>query len=353
MATTEQTTTPETPAGETPQAPPEVTSLSEHRAAFPEPPKRHELPTEAETTERPRHRARSQTAPARDVDEIAEYTKRFRAADDEFVAKAGLQIDKKTGESERAFNVRRRAEIAEARRDAAKATETKPEPLVAVPPVMAQPSRSAEFTEKEPTLDQFANEADQYGAHLRALTAYDARKAAWDAQQSSAQTQSATARDQWVQDVQARHRERLTTHLTKNPTDKALWDAEIAKPEGDQIILTPIMRVAVETHGQGPQFVVELLKHPEFADELMLATNGQYAFDAEGRMNPAVATLQRRLLARVQAVKTGAAVSERSVVVTPRPPTPVRTGPQPPLERQNPEGDSRTLSEHRQKFAAR
>lgn len=337
--------TPVTTEGETPEVQPlpEAASLSEHRAEFPSPEKRGQPPP---TEEKPRHRAKSQTAGPDDVKQIAELTKRARAAEE------AIPIERKAGESERVYQLRRRAEIAESRRDAAPVLEKKIEPVVAVPPVRAVATVS-DFAEKEPTLEQFHDQPDPYSAHVRALAAYDARKASFESQQTSTRTSAEDARNQWVKDTQQANTARVLAHFDAHPDDKAAYDAHTKLPVADQIAVTPVMKVAIETHGQGPQFMLELIRHPEFADEQALLTNGQYAFDSEGRLNPAVAILQRRLLARVQAVKTGAAVPQpRKVVVAPRPPTPVRTVPQTPSEKP-PSGESGSLREHRSAYPRR
>lgn len=323
---------------------PEAASLSEHRAEFPGPVGRGQPPP---SEEKPRHRAKSQTAGPDDVKQIAELTKRARAAEE------AIPIERKAGESERVYQLRRRAEIAESRRDAAPVVEKQPEPaVVAVPPVR-QAAAVSDFTEKEPTIEQFHDQPDPYSAHMRALVAYDARKAAFESQQTTTRTSAEDARNQWVKETQDANTTRILAHFSAHPDDKAAYDAHTKLPVADQITLTPVMRVALETHGQGPQFMLELIRHPEFADEQALLTNGQYAFDSEGRLNPAVAILQRRLLARVQAVKTGAAVPQpRKVVVAPRPPTPVRTVPQTPSEKP-PSGESSSLRDHRTAYPGR
>jgi hypothetical protein len=337
---------------EQPQPVPDVTSLAEHREAFPPAPKRGEVAPVEPDEQRPRHRAKSQTATGKDVEVIAEHTRRFREAEDKFIQEAGLKIEKQAGESERAFNVRRRAEIAEARL-AAKEPEKKTEPVVAQPPVTRTVETST-FSEPEPKLEQFANAPDPYAAHLRALNAWDRRKEAHDSQQQTAQQSAATERERWVKQVQEDSSARFVAHIQANPSDKAIIEAEQAKPVDQQMILTPIMRVAIDTHRQGPQLMVELLKHPELADEIVLQTDGRYAFDSDGKMTAAVATLQRRLLARIQAVTTGAAVPPPKVIVAPRPPTPVRASATNAAESTRPvEPESRSLAEHRQKFGAR
>jgi hypothetical protein len=332
---------------ETPVAPPEVSSLREHREAYPATNRRNVLaPETTETIEKPiRHRAQSQKAGIEDVAQIEEYTKRLRAAEES----AG--IEKKAGESDRVYQLRRRAELAERAKTPAAAVEVKtPTPP---PPVVPREAPGA-FTEKEPTIEQFRDQPDPYEAKVRAAAAYDRRKEAFESQMAAARTDTETqakARQEqfagWVKDVQTQHHARLTEFL-KDPTAKATFDAHAALPDAEQVQFTPVMHVAIETSGQGPKFLLELLRHPELADQLVFETNGQLAFDGHGNQNPLVALLQRRLATRVQAAVTGSVVPTQKIKA-PRPPNPVRTVPQTPPEKVSSE-PSRSLADHRRRF---
>lgn len=333
-----------------PQAIPEAPSLSEHRDAFPKPDRLGRVPDVTEPAEKPRHRAKSQIGSTEDVAAIAELTRRVRDAERD------SGIERKTGESERVYQLRVRAELAErAKQPAVK----EPPAAVPAPPAPVRPiAAPGAFTEAEPTLAQFKDAPDPYLAHARALAGYDRRKEAFEASTTAAKAETeAQAQERqtkfagWVKDVQTQHLGRMTEML-KDPTAKATFDAHAALPDAEQIQFTPVMHVAIETSGQGPAFLLELLRHPDLADQLVFETNGQLAFDGHGNQNPLVALLQRRLQTRVQAASTGSVASPVMKTRAPRPPNPVRTVPQTPPEKVSAE-PAGSLAEHRRRIGSR
>lgn len=331
----------------TPAAPEEApVTLAEHREQFPTRTRNTSLPTAERPAPPPapappKHRAKSQKAGPEDVEEIARLTKELRDTE------SAIAIDRKPGESQRVFELRRRTEIAKrAKGPAAPAASAAPAPVRAPEvPTSALP----EYPEPEPPFSQFADQPDPYAAHVRAVAAWDRRKERWQ-EQTTQQFQARWAKEQaWNQEIKHgmdAHMTRVQTYEKENPDVGALFNTEKAKPEAEQIQLTLAMRGAIEFHERGPEMVVTLLKNPDLADELFLLTNGRMVGDP--RTDPLVATVRRRLLQRVAAVTTGAAPSSRSPVA-PHPPTPVRTAPSTPREKPSAAATG-SLREHLQRF---
>ena len=326
-------------------------TIAEFREEFPSTPKRNAPPPKEADPDRPRHRAKSQQASADDAAAIAAETKRLREAE------AAIGITRKDGESERVYQLRARAEIAELAKTA-KAKPVETAPVVSATPeraVLAQPAGA--FSEAEPTLEQFKGQDDPYAAWQRALSRYDRRKDAFDEQQATVRERATLSQkaqadefNGYVETEQKAHAGRLTTYVTANPDAKALMEAEAKKPIDQQIALPIAMRAAIELSPQGPQFIHELLKDPTFADDLFLLTDGKGIGDP--RVDPLVAVVRRRLLQRVQAATAGSAVPARQTTVAPRPPNPARTVPQTPREKPSTDTPG-SLAEHRQRFPTR
>ncbi len=327
-----------------PEAP---VTLAEHREQFPAQRSRNTpLPTAdppAEPAPKRKYHSAKNKAGADDVEEIARLTKELRTTED------AIKIDRKPGESQRVFELRRRAEIAK------RASQPAPLPAPPVtPPLAARPAAAVTvprelipaFPEPEPAIAAFADQPDPYAAHLRALNAWDRRKEAFEVQQTAAIQQHQARAQTFDREMIAgmtEHATRVIAYEQNNPDVQALFTAEKAKPEAEQIQLTLAMRGAIEFNARGPEMVVALLKHPDLADELFLLTEGRPVGDP--RTDPLVATVRRRLLQRVTAVSTGAASPTRSPVVAPHPPTPVRTAPQTPREKPA-AGERGSLREH-------
>lgn len=346
-------------------------TLAEHRAQFgtgdgPDPiaalaREDAETAAAADVTETPRpkerHRAKSQQAGTDDVKAIAEHTKRLRDAED------AIGIPKKDGESERVYQIRRRAEIAElaklngARAAAPSAEPVKPTPAAA-PVARIEPptTAAATFTDAPPTMDQFKDSDDPYRDYVRALANYDRKKDAFESKQEELKTRgeneqkaAQAAHQQWVDARNLEHGKRLDAYVTKHPDAKRRMDEERARPEAEQLSLTPVMYAALHLHEQGPAFMDKLLQDRNFADELFLLTDGKPLGNPV--TNPLVATVQRRLLARGQAVTTGSAASIRQTPTAPRPPNPVRTVPQSQTDEIVDDG-AMSLRDHRKLYPA-
>jgi hypothetical protein len=267
-----------------------------------------------------RHRARSQQAGPEDVPRIAELTRRLRETEEKLAA--------------------REAKEAEAAKKIAPIPEK---------PKLPEPN-AVQFTDKEPTIDDFNEAQDPYAAWLRAVGAYDRKKEAFDRYQERLKqhTESATKQhgeqfQQWTQARQAEHDARLGAYLKTAPDAVAMMEKIKDMP------VTPIMVAAIELSEHGPQFMHTCSKYPELVDELYMLTDGKPVGDPLN--NPLVASVQRRLLARMQAVGTGSAAQPKIVPQAPRPPNPVRTAPQAPSD-QLP-GDDDSLEAHERAFVRR
>lgn len=333
-----------TPPAEEPQV-----SLAEHEAAFAPAGTFAEAvaqvetpPIEADddepiepTSGQTRHKAASQIAKPEDVAAIADLTKRVRAAEKE------LGIERKPGESSRVFNLRKQVEIAERLKNA-----PKPVAVSTAPPTFTPPptSTASAFSKPEPTQAQFMQAPDPYMAFVSAHTRWEWEKDQFDAAQATAKTQQDTdqkARQEkfagWVKTTEDSHVARMTAFITQKPEAKAELEAA-----GD-LELSPIMYGAVTLSERGPEIMVEYARHPEVVDDLLLQTAGRPLILPDGSVNPLVAIVQRRVLARLAVASTGSTPA-RIVAPTPRPPNPVRTAPQMPSA--TPPGDGATLAQH-------
>ena len=279
--------------------------------------------------EPPSQRAKSQWATPQDVAAIQEYTKRLREAEKE------IGIEPKPNESPRVFELRRRAEMAERVRDARKAAETKPAAVVApVVPLPPLPVAPVSFEEPEPQINQFTDKPDipdPYAAWVRAVTAWDRKKEAFEAKQAeqAAQIEEGTKRADFTwQQIADTHGQRLDAFKAATPT----FDDDL-KPMADRIVPL-VMQAAIMLDADGPKYIHHLATHPELFDELFLLSDKHPVTDQT------VAAMQRTLKARTQAVPTGAA-APRVVHPAPRLPTPVKTVPQaPPTDGRPTEGSS-------------
>lgn len=326
-----------------PEQPEQPASLAEFREAFPAEPKPGQPPPEPAGEKGPKRRAQSHVAKSDDVPEIAALTKQLREAED------AIQIERKAGESDRVFQLRKRAEIA--RRAA------QPALVAAAAPVREEPRRapvaeSGAFTEKEPTIEQFAAEADPYTAWQRALGRYDRKKEAHEATVAARTTEYQQQEAAFNRDINAgvaAHAQRVQAYANQ-PEVKALFDAEFAKHAHEQIPLTLAMRGAIEFHERGPEMIVALLKDPSLADDLFLLT--RTAVVGDPRTDSTVATVRRRLLQRLSGASSGSPAPSRPQKLAPRPPNPERTVPQTPRDT-SPTDAPGSLAEHRRQFPTR
>jgi hypothetical protein len=302
MDTVETSTPTETPAAppvETPSLASE--SIADHAAQFgatPEPQK-----TEADD-KRTRHRAASQRARAEDVPRIAELTKNWRTEQDR---------------------------VKQLEAELAKFKTTPP------PPAPSRATSETTFEEKEPVLEDFADQPDPYTAWTRALGRYDRRREAFEAKQAEEssrnereQTERAVARD-------AAYHARLAEYVKTKPDFGEKFNAVLA----DVQEIPNLLERAIKDDDNGPAVLYHLLTHASDFDDMRLLTDGKPVTEQS------VALLRRRLntlVSRSQAAATGSAVATASPSLAPRPPNPVRTGPLKTGE--DPPGDGHSISDH-------
>ncbi len=294
----------------------EESPLAAHEATFGKQP-----PDAAPTleTERPRHRAQSQRAKPSDVDDIRAFTARLKEAED------AIQIDRKDGESDRVYNLRRRAEIAELaktyRSQPAPATTPKETPRVFPSEPSAQPAAAvsekfsfdsfeayaAKHPEIQPAQMWDAWEADK----LDARDAWKDAKSAADKQAQSAKASEAET----VKAIQARQQsytEKLTAYTKQYPERTQTF--QNIPP------VSPLMLEAIWSLDNAPDVVYTLRSTPGLFAQVALQLEGKPLTP----QNVALAT--DWLQSRMPAGTTGS-VASTPIRSTPRPPNPVRTGP--------------------------
>ncbi len=275
-------------------------------------------------------------------EEIGTLTKRLRDAEE------ATGIKRKPTESNRVYDLRLRTELAERLRDAGKPTE-KSDPTPPPPPAAPRAASPVEaFTEKEPTLDQFKDDADPATAYFRALARFELKQEQHAAKQAEAETASkaveAAQRGWWAARGQE-HTTRLETFVTANPTARATLEAIGDKP------LSPILFAAIQIHPDSPKLMMALATRPELHDELFLLTDGKPIGDPT--RNPLIGIVQRRLMTQAQ---TGQ-VPERSPASAWKPPapppSPVRTQPTAITAPSKAEDGKTSILAHAKKFYAR
>lgn len=260
-----------------------------------------------------KHRAKSQQASPEDVPRIQRLTKEREQAREEAAAlKARLE------EYER------------------RASERVSEPRRA--PESVARAVSAEFTEKEPTIEQFEKEADPYAAWIRAVNRYDRKKEAFEADQQrlagERQRVESDGRNYLIQksnEYQAKVDEFVVSHPDFNEL--------VAQHDWD---LPPLAGAVILEHENGPQLVYNLLKKPDELAGLILLTDGKPVNEKT------VALATRWLENRALDGNTGSPAPVVNRKPTPTPPNPVRTVPSGSSDSSDDEGMS--LSDHERKY---
>lgn len=329
----------ETAPVETPAAPPvdDGGSLADHEAQFGAGAKREPVPArdtaepgEAATPDRDdttgqfRKRAASQRGTSKDTDEIAALTKRLREAE----GASGLIFERKPGESDRAFALRQRAEIAEALRDAKKAPKAEPAAAPRHEPAAAPRHEPAvapsTFDKPRPKPQDFANADDPFDAYADALTDWKWDKKIHEAQQLYLAQQQASsqkaAEEYWTQ-----HGQKVQADIDTFKKEHPDYDAKMDAIE--DLKLPDVLMEAIST-GDNPAKVAYALASNE--DELLnlIGFSASLGYSADS-----VALVRRRLQRHAQAIDAAAMPKGASppapapVLVAPRPPTPLGTGP--------------------------
>ncbi len=328
----------QTPVAEIVEAPPppvaaepvqveEAVSISDHAEQFgPEKPERPAANT-GQFADRPadgRHRSQSQRATPEDVAEINRLTKELRETEQRLGER-----DPDAKSSPRIRTLKRQIAALKLLDQPAETSKPKAEPIQErKPPVQAAPST---FSEKEPTLEDFASADDPYLALSRALAAYDRKKEAFESSKTAAVEQDHARQVETVQ----KHLGRMQAFAASKPDFQQVTSAFMARQ------LPGVLLAAIVEDDNGPDYVYHLAQHPDLVDELFLQT-APLPVNTE-----TVATLQRRLsnlTKQAQAASTGSAAPARPTYIPPRPPNPVRTGPVKTSD--EPPGEGASIAEH-------
>lgn len=287
---------------------------------------------EGRFTRQGRHRRQKDMATAADVPRIQELTRKLR-------------------EKEREFEEYK-----------AKSAPVQPSERPALPKPNIRPVPKiddATFSEPEPKLDDFADQADPYAAWLRAVSAFDRKKEAFEARQSHLKHQVETTHQgnreeiaKWEAERTADFSQRFKNFLLETQTSKEAMAAAIQSAEAmPSMEQAPALYWAILLGPNGPRHSFELAKNGELFDEFFEMAYGRPA------SQEFVEVLQRRLDRRIQAAQTGSAVPAREtpppavVKPAPRPPNPVRTAPMKVSD--GPPADDSSLSDHESAWPTR
>lgn len=315
--------TPAAPDPAEPAIPTDESSFAEHEAAFGpvDPSLEGEARDQAEASKQKiRHRAKSQQASPQDVPRIRELTRKLHEA--------------------------------EAERDSLKALTPRPPVTEPVRPSVQQPPASSprqdastpklEPTRPKPTEDQIGEKYATYGDFVEDLSEwkFEQRQAAWQ-QGEDARRQEAAAgvAQQEYQKVHEAFGAKLAEFKKTHP------DYDTLAAQHVNTLLPPVANKALLTHEHGPALVYHLFQHPELLAEV------QFLMDGKPPSEENVALATRWLSSRIQAGTTGSAAPTPPIIVAPRPPNPVRTGPTQTGE--DLPGDDSSLAEHEHAFGSR
>lgn len=206
----------------------------------------------------------------------------------------------------------------------------------AKPSTPTQPYRPApvtQFNKPEPTIDQFVDRDDPYGAHLRASMKWELER---EAHEAAAQARSAyegyqtrQAQDEYKR-AEFSHQQRLVQAIAADPkvgqAIQAVQDSARAIP--------PLLDQTIVLDPNGVEIVVFLANHPAVLDEIALITAAQAVNETN------VARTRRLLRQRMTAGVTGSVAPSPVLPTAPRPPNPVRTGSMRPSSESPGEGAS-------------
>ena len=283
-----------------------------------------------------RKRARSQNAGADDVETIGELTRRIKAAEEA----DGADIVRKENESERVYQLRRRAELLERRTAAGKAPEpaaltgttATPSQRVAVAPPAATPGPGAPGADAKPDYNDVRKYPDgRYDAQfIEDLSSWGAR-AEWNKLQAKA------AEKETIQQAERRWNDGVQAARAKYPDFDAVALKPSAIPQGS------IPDVWILEHKQGPLVLYHLQSHPQELDAIL-------RMDRLGQIEE-LASLSRRFASPspVLAGTTGAAAGGSPVKPLPKPPTPVRAEAQRANDLPK-NSEAGSIAEHRRQF---
>lgn len=183
-------------------------------------------------------------------------------------------------------------------------------------PVFALPAAPRPLpTDPEPTIEQFADQDDPYGAWQRAL-------AKWDRQQESLQAVAGQQQQQFQQTAQQAeaywtgvrqtHQARLQAAVQANPAAAQALQSVVVQPP-------PVLDLSIMLDTDSAAVALFLATHPTVLDEFVLMTAAQPVTEQ-------TVAITRRLLRQRMSAGTTGSVAPSSLPTPPRPPNPVRTG---------------------------
>lgn len=334
-------------------------SLSEHEAEYSSgrepkaPPASVESP-EPVTTEEGRdetgrftprkHRAKSQEATPSDVATIQALSRELKEAEEA----AGLELERKAGESEKVFNLRRRVELAKAYKTRGAAIVSQPTgaaPSSApawVPPTVAAPS--------QPVPDKFVYPAYEAALAKDPNLSYED----WQDQKLEAHADWRDAKRDQVrytqdqqrseQEIELLSRQRVNAFAAKTPD----FQTKLQTLTAQGYDIPNVVLEACRRSDNGPALLYALLNQPDEMDRLWLA-NGSTAVTPQ-----TIVAMQRYLTSfasRAQTGPTAAVAPPQFQKRNPAPPTAVRTGSMQTGTKLPDDGSS--LAEHEQAFNQR
>lgn len=299
-----------------PPAPPPTPEPTPTPEPAPEPEPAADAPPETERDPRTglfkprRHRAKKDAATPEDAPRIRELTAAQKRAEEERDRyKADLEAAKKALEA-------RQGPIA-------LPTTLTPTPTPIAAPTPTSPAEGPVFSEPEPQIEDFATEANPYQAHVKAVVAWDRRKATFEREQREAgERQQATERARQQEDAadDAAYQARVQTFQAQRPDfNHVLAEAEAQIPHVPKVLIR-----ALKKRDNGPELVYNLVRQPDlYAELFLLSVNAPDDTVGLATTQRLLNSFQRRILSG----PTGADVVPAPSLSVPKPPTPVRTGP--------------------------
>jgi hypothetical protein len=277
--------------------------------------------------------------------QIDQLTKRIWKVVDE----AGVVVPRMEGESDRVYNVRRRVEVIERHsaavselarlksQGASAETIRKAEQKVERAEARVESTPST-FNEPEPDENDPKFEGD-YAKYMRAVAAWEGRKAYHGEKQAERESQQKAQREQSERESLTAAGKRFDAAKTKYPDFEVVAFSGSARiPEGSPVDLF-IMEDEL-----GPDVLYHLNKHPQELDSILQMTALQQV-----RRLVAIAT---ELSPKSPATGSTTAVSEtKKPVILPKPPTVVRTEAQRASDGPPPTDGSLSTAEHRKLFS--
>lgn len=207
-----------------------------------------------------------------------------------------------------------------------------------------RPAPVTPFNKPEPTIDQFVDRDDPYGAHLRASMKWElereAHEAAAQARTAYEGYQTQQAREEYRQ-AEFQHQQRLVAAIASDPgmgrAIQAIQDSARSIP--------PLLDQTIVLDPNGVDIVRFLASNPAVLDEIALITATQAVNESN------VARTRRLLRQRMTAGVTGSVAPSPVLPTAPRPPNPVRTGSMRPTN--DAPGEGASIADHAKYWPAR